>query len=135
MGEGSQVVQVPDSVDGSFGHGPWEYRHICNSCGHAVKPPKNRAPCSRCGGDFGPRISMRKLFLEPEKPMEFVEVEYIAERTWLDALRELLGFQVVPRVEIVREKRRPPRRWRWQSHAEVEEGSGVYRQEEFMHEE
>lgn len=115
-----------------FGTGPWEYRYVCTSCGHAVKAPKNKAPCSRCGGDFGPKFSMRKLYLEPEKPMETVEVEYIADKTWWDSFKEFFGFTVEPRVEIRSEKRRPPRRWRWQSHAEVEDESGIIRHEEFM---
>lgn len=115
-----------------YGNGPWEYRYVCKSCGHAVRTPKNKSPCSRCGGDFGPKVSMRKLYLEPEKPMETVEVEYIAEKSWWESVKEFLGFKVEPRVEIRKEKRPPPRRWRWQSHAEVEDESGIVRHEEFF---
>ena len=49
-----------------YGYGPWEYRHMCKSCGHAVKSPKHEVPCSRCGGDFGVKTSMRKVYLEPD---------------------------------------------------------------------
>ncbi|HBT77194.1 MAG TPA: hypothetical protein DEB39_09800 [Planctomycetaceae bacterium] len=116
----------------NFGNGPWEYRYVCVSCGHAVRAPKNKAPCSRCGGDFGPKVSMRKLYLEPEKPLETVEVEYVGEKTFWESIKEFFGITVEPRVEIRKEKRRAPRRWRWQSHAEVEEESGIIRHEEFL---
>ena len=119
----------------SYGYGSWEYRHVCKACGHTVKPPKNRAPCSRCGGDFGLRISMRKLFLEPEQPPEVIGVEHIAEPTWWESFLRLIGFSVEPRVEIRKEKRAAARRWRWQTHAEIEEESGVIRHEYFFDEE
>ena len=119
----------------NYGHGPWEYRHICKACGHTVKPPKNKAPCSRCGGDFGVRISMRKLYLEPEKPPEVVEVETIAEPTWWGSLLQSIGFRMEPRVETHQEKRVAARRWRWQTHAEVEEESGIIRHENFFDDE
>jgi hypothetical protein len=118
--------------ENNYGFGPWEYRHVCKSCGHAVKPPKNKVPCSRCGGDFGPKRAMRKLYLEPEKPLETVEVEYVAERTWWVSVLTFFGFALEPRVEIRKEKRRADRRWRWQTHTEVEEESGIVRHEEFF---
>jgi len=119
----------------NYGCGPWEYRYICKTCGHTVRPPKNKAPCSRCGGDFGQRISMRKLYLEPEKSPEIVETKTIAEPTWWVSFLRLLGFHVEPRVEIRQEKRAAPRRWRWQTHTEVEEESGIVRHENFFEEE
>lgn len=115
-----------------YGYGPWEYRYVCGSCGHAVRAPKNKAPCSVCGGDFGPKISMRKVYLEPEKPFEIIEVEYMLEKTWWESVKEFFGFKVAPRVEIRKEKKRPKRRWRWQTHAEVEEESGIIRHDEFF---
>lgn len=118
--------------DTQFGYGPWEYRHVCSSCGHAVRAPKNKAPCSVCGGDFGPKISMRKLYLEPEKPHEEFDVEYPLDKTWWDSFKEFFGFTVESRFEIRKEKRRPNRRWRWQTHAEVEEESGIIRHDEFF---
>lgn len=118
--------------DTQYGYGPWEYRHACKGCGHAVRPPKNKSPCSRCGGDFGPKTSMRKIYLEPEKPFEIIEVEYMLEKTWWESVKEFFGFKVAPRVEIRKEKKRPKRRWRWQTHAEVEEESGIIRHDEFF---
>ncbi|MHB8898456.1 MAG: hypothetical protein ACYC6Y_06890 [Thermoguttaceae bacterium] len=115
-----------------FGYGPWEYRHLCKSCGHAVKPPKNQVPCSRCGGDFGIRISMRKVYLEPEQPAEPVDVEYELKPTFWDRLRSLVGLKVEQRTAIRREQKRAGRRWRWQTHAEVEDESGVMRHDEFF---
>ena len=114
------------------GYGPWEYRYMCRSCGHAVAAPKNTLPCSVCGGDFGPKTSMRKLYLEPEPPPEVVEVEYILEPTFWDKFRSFFGFKVEPRVEVRKEKKRAPRRWRWQTHAEVEDESGIMRHEDFL---
>ncbi len=70
-----------------YGYGPWEYRHMCKSCGHAVKAPKHEVPCSRCGGDFGVKISMRKVYLEPEQPPETVEVEYELELKFWDRIK------------------------------------------------
>jgi hypothetical protein len=117
-----------------YGHGPWEYRYICKTCGHTVRPPKNKTPCSHCGGDFGVRASMRKLYLEPEKLPEIVEIKGIAEPTWWESLLRLLGVRVEPRMAIRKEKRAAPRRWRWQTHAEVEEESGIVRHERFFDE-
>ena len=119
----------------TYGYGPWEYRYICKACGHTVRPPKNKTPCSCCGGDFGVRISMRKLYLEPEKPPEIVEVKTVVDPTWWDNLLRSLGFRSEPRTEIIQEKRPAPRRWRWQTHAEVEEESGIVRHEKFFDEE
>ncbi|MBQ1456617.1 MAG: hypothetical protein IIZ25_12305 [Thermoguttaceae bacterium] len=115
-----------------YGYGPWEYRYACRSCGHAVREPKNQLPCSICGGDFGPRTSMRKVFLEAEKPYETIEVEYQIKPTFWDHLRSWLGFHVEPKYGVREEKRRPTRRWRWQTHAEVEEESGILRHEDFL---
>ena len=115
-----------------YGSGPWEYRYICVSCGHAVRAPKNKAPCSVCGGDFGPKTSMRKLYLEPEKPPEIIQIEYTKEKRWWEIFLEILGFKFAPRTAIREESRRAPRRWRWQTHAEVEEESGIIRHEEFF---
>ena len=75
---------------------------------------------------------MRKLYLEPEKPPETIEVEEIARLTWWESFIRMLGFPVQPRVEIRQEKRAAPRRWRWQTHAEVEEESGIVRHERFF---
>ena len=94
----------------SYGYGPWEYRYVCKACGHTVRPPKNKAPCSRCGGDFGQRVSMRKFYLEPEKPPEIIDVERIALPTWWEYLLRMLGFHVEPRIEVYQEKRASPRR-------------------------
>ena len=115
-----------------YGYGPWEYRYTCRSCGHAVTAPKNTLPCSVCGGDFGPKTSMRKVYLEPEPPQEVVEVEYELDRTTWDKFRSFFGFKVEPRVEVRKEKKRAARRWRWQTHAEVEDESGIIRHEDFM---
>jgi hypothetical protein len=121
--------------DNHYGLGPWEYRHICKGCGHAVRPPKNKTPCSRCGGDFGPKTSMRKFYLEPEKPFEIVDVEYIAEPTLWESVKLFFGFYVEPRIAVRKEKKRGARRWRWQTHTEVEEESGIIRHEEFFDDE
>ena len=129
------MLYSPVMKEMSFGHGPWEYRHISKTCGHTVRPPKNKAPCSRCGGDFGQRVSMRKLYLEPEKPPVIVEIKEIARSTWWESLLRLIGFCPEPRIEIRQEKRAAPRRWRWQTHAEVEEESGIVRHESFFDEE
>lgn len=75
---------------------------------------------------------MRKLYLEPEKPYETVEVEYIAERTWWEVFLSFLGFRIEPRIAVRKEKRRASRRWRWQTHSEQEEESGIVRHEEFL---
>ena len=75
---------------------------------------------------------MRKLYLEPEKPFEIVDVEYIAEPTSWESIKKFFGFTVEPRIEVRKEKKRGSRRWRWQSHAEVEEESGIIRHEEFF---
>ena len=115
-----------------YGYGPWEYRHICKTCGHTVRPPKNELPCSRCGGDFGMRVSMRKFYLEPEKPPEVIDIKGIAEPTWWDSFLRLFGIHSKPRIEVRQEKRPAPRRWRWQTHAEVEEESGIVRHEKFF---
>ena len=115
-----------------YGNGAWEYRHICKSCGHTVRQPKNETPCSRCGGDFGPRVSMRKLYLEPEKPPESIEIKETVPPTWWESLLRMLGVPVEPRVEVRQEKRVAPRRWRWQTHTEVEEESGIVRHEKFF---
>ena len=115
-----------------YGYGPWEYRYICKSCGHAVRAPKNELPCSVCGGEFGSKISVRKLYLEPEKPPETVEVEYLLPKNWFERFKEALGMKVEPRYGVRRESRQPKRRWRWQTHAEVEEESGILRHEDFL---
>lgn len=78
------------------------------------------------------RASMRKLYLEPEKPPEIVETKGIAEPTFWDALLRWFGIRTEPRFEIRQEKRAAPRRWRWQTHAEVEEESGIVRHEKFF---
>ena len=77
---------------------------------------------------------MRKLYLEPEKPPEIVEVKVVVAPTWWDSFLRLLGVQIGQRTEIRQEKRPPPRRWRWQTHAEVEEESGIVRHEVFCDE-
>ncbi|MDD4269598.1 MAG: hypothetical protein PHO07_09910 [Pirellulales bacterium] len=115
-----------------YGYGPWEYRHLCRSCGHAVKAPKNELPCSLCGGDFGVKTSMRKVYLEPEPPPEVVEVEYELEPTFWDRIKAFMGVEVKQRTAIRRENKRGTRRWRWQTHAEVEDESGVMRHDEFL---
>jgi hypothetical protein len=75
---------------------------------------------------------MRKFYLEPEKPPEIVETRGVAEPTWWDVLLRFVGFKVEPRIEIRQEKRAAARRWRWQTHAEVEEESGIVRHEKFF---
>ena len=115
-----------------YGYGPWEYRYICTSFGHAVREPKNLTPCKICGGEFGPKISVRKLYLEPERPDEIVEVEYQLPKNFWDRIKEALGLEVKPRYAVREERRRAPRRWRWQTHAEIEEESGVLRHEDFL---
>ena len=115
-----------------YGYGPWEYRYQCKSCGHAVKSPKHEIPCSRCGGDFGIKNSMRKVFLEAEQQPVTVDVQYELEPTLLDKLKALVGLRVEQRTATRREKKRGSRRWRWQTHAEVEEESGVMRHDEFL---
>ena len=75
---------------------------------------------------------MRKLYLEPEKPPEIVEIETTAEPTWWDSFLRLFGFRQEPRTEIRQEQRVASRRWRWQTHAEVEEESGIVRHETFF---
>ncbi|MBQ1863446.1 MAG: hypothetical protein II561_07220 [Thermoguttaceae bacterium] len=125
-------VNQLDMKEKRYGYGAWEYRYICKNCGHAVRAPKNEEPCSVCGGDFGPKISVRKLYLEAEKPFETVEVEYPLPKTFFERIKEALGFKVEQRFGVREEKRRPSRRWRWQTHAEVEEESGVVRHEDFI---
>jgi hypothetical protein len=75
---------------------------------------------------------MRKVYLEPEKPPEIVEVEYELEPTFWDRFRSLVGMKVGMRTAVRRENKRAARRWRWQTHAEVEEESGVMRHDEFL---
>jgi hypothetical protein len=126
------MLYFPGMKEKSYGNGPWEYRYICKACGHTVRPPKNKTPCSRCGGDFGPRVSMRKLYLEPEKPPEIIEIRTTAEPTWWGSFLRLLGFPIELRTEVRQEQRAVPRRWRWQTHAEVEEESGIVRHDTFF---
>ena len=78
---------------------------------------------------------MRKLYLEPERPPEIVEIKTPIDPTWWDHLLRLFGFQSEPRTETTHEKRAAPRRWRWQTHAEVEEESGIVRHERFFFDE
>lgn len=75
---------------------------------------------------------MRKLFLEPEKPPEIVEIKALAEPSWWSIPLQWLGFQLEPRVVVHQEKRPASRRWRWQTHTEVEEESGILRHENFF---
>ena len=116
----------------SYGYGPWEYRCVCKSCGAAVREQKSKTPCAVCGGDFGPKVSMRKMYLEEEKPYQIVEIEYPLPKTFFDRIKEFFGFPVETRYGIREEKRRPPRRWRWQTHAEVEEETGIIRHDDFL---
>lgn len=116
-----------------YGYGPWEYRYVCRSCGHAVRPPKNTLPCSVCGGDFTPeKVSMRKIYLEAEKPLIVEKEEYLLDKTFWDKIKNFFGFDVPPRYGVREIKRRPNRKWRWQTHAEVEEESGIMRHEDFL---
>ena len=78
---------------------------------------------------------MRKLYLEPEQPPEIIEVEQIAEPTWWESFLRLIGLHIEPRIETRKEKRAASRRWRWQTHAEIEEESGVIRHEYFFEDE
>ncbi len=75
---------------------------------------------------------MRKLYLEPEKPPETIEVEHVLDKSWWDQLKEFFGMKVEVRTELRKELRRAQRRWRWQTHAEVEEESGIIRHDEFL---
>ena len=77
---------------------------------------------------------MRKLYLEPEKPPEIVEVKAVAEPSWWSSPLQWFGFRFGPRVVVRQEKRPASRRWRWQTHAEVEEESGIARHENFFDE-
>ena len=77
---------------------------------------------------------MRKLYLEPEKPAETVESKEIAAPTLWESFLRLLGVRVEPRTIIRQEKRAASRRWRWQTHAEVEDESGIIRHEKFFDE-
>lgn len=116
-----------------YGYGSWEYRYVCKSCGHAVRPPKNTMPCSICGGDFAPdKVSMRKIYLEPEKPLIVEKEEYLLEATFIDKVKAILGVQPMPRYGVREIKRRPNRQWRWQTHSEVEEESGIMRHDDFI---
>ena len=74
---------------------------------------------------------MRRLYLEPEKSPEIVETRGIAAPTLWESFLRLLGFRIEPRIETRQEKRAAPRHWRWQTHAEVEEESGIIRHERF----
>ena len=78
---------------------------------------------------------MRKFYLEPEKQPETVEIKEFAEPTWWESLLRLIGIRVEPRTVVRQEKRPASRRWRWQTHAEVEEESGIVRHEKFFGEE
>jgi hypothetical protein len=75
---------------------------------------------------------MRKLYLEPEPPPEIVETKGIADPTLWESFLRLFGFRPEPRIETRQEKRAAPRRWRWQTHAEVEEESGLVRHDKFF---
>ena len=78
---------------------------------------------------------MRKLYLEPEQPPEVIDVEHFVDPAWWESLLRMIGLNIEPRVEIRKEKRAAPRRWRWQTHAEIEEESGVVRHEYFFEDE
>ena len=75
---------------------------------------------------------MRKFFLEPEKPLETVEVKAAAPPTWKEYCLKWFGCSVEPRTVVRQEKRAVSRRWRWQTHAEVEDESGIIRHERFF---
>lgn len=77
---------------------------------------------------------MRKLYLEPDRPPETIEIKEIADPTWWESFLRLLGIRVEPRTVVRQEKRPAPRRWRWQTHTEVEEESGIIRHEKFFSE-
>ena len=115
-----------------FGYGPWEYLYACQTCGNVVRAPLNKRPCKKCGGDFGPKTAMRKLYLEKERPLQLVEREVAAPKTFFDKIREFFGFYVEPRYITVQERIRPERNFRWQTHSEVEEESGIMRHEDFL---
>lgn len=119
--------------ENQYGYGPWEYRYVCKSCGYAVRAPKNTAPCSVCGGDFAKeKTSMRKLYLEAEKPPIVEKEEVLLGKSWFENLLALFGIHTAPRYAIREIKKVPSRRWRWQTHAEVEEESGIMRHEDFL---
>ncbi len=75
---------------------------------------------------------MRKLYLEAEKPPVIEKEEFLLEKTFLEKLLSFLGIKVAPRYGIREVKKLPNRRWRWQTHAEVEEESGIMRHEDFL---
>ncbi len=68
---------------------------------------------------------MRKLYLEPEKPPIIEKEEYLLEKTFWE-------IDTAPRYGVREIKKQAPRRWRWQTHAEVEEESGIMRHEDFL---
>jgi hypothetical protein len=75
---------------------------------------------------------MRKFYLEPEKPPEIVEIQMTVDPSWWSALLRLFGIHTEARVETRQDIRITPRRWRWQTHAEVEEESGIVRHDTFF---
>jgi hypothetical protein len=75
---------------------------------------------------------MRKVYLEAEKPPEMVNVPYLAAPTLWETVLKLLGFSVEARTLIRKEKRPVPRQWRWQTHTEVEDETGIIRHDNFL---
>lgn len=75
---------------------------------------------------------MRKLYLEPEKPPIIEKEEYLLEKTFWEKFLGFFGIDTAPRYGVREIKKQAPRRWRWQTHAEVEEESGIMRHEDFL---
>lgn len=112
-----------------YRHGPWVYRYMCRSCGHTVTHPQHQHPCTRCGGDFGHKTSMRKIWLEPvPEPEPEPEPEL---KTRFERFLAILGLE---RPDPAPKPKPKPKqvKWRWQFHSEVEDDSGVIRHEEFF---
>jgi hypothetical protein len=114
-----------------YKYGPWVYRYMCKSCGHTVTHPQHQQPCMRCGGDFGHKTSMRKVWLEPETTLPSEPEPEPPPKTPFQKLMTILGLEKVDHTPKNRPKVKEPK-WRWQFHSEVEDDSGVIRHEDFF---
>ena len=114
-----------------YKHGPWVYRYMCRSCGHTVTHPQHQHPCTCCGGDFGHKTSMRKIWLEPVSESESDHEPKSVPKTRFEKFLAILGIE--PPSPTPRQKSKTKQaKWRWQFHSEVEDDSGVIRHEEFF---
>ena len=87
--------------------------------------------CGARAEEFDSLQNLRRR-VRSKRPDEIVEVEYQLPKNFWDRIKEALGLEVKPRYAVREERRRAPRRWRWQTHAEIEEESGVLRHEDFL---